>query len=271
MEHHPHPSSDQITVLVFKDHLASRTFQISLKWLTTLGLLIGFIAFFSILGSALAVKYYRIASRAHPAHAQNLENELETLKAHLKKLESTTTPAPPPPPPSSAAPMSVSQPPSLELGFPTLLFPPETQFLQSKQEELPIRIQNPEIHWNHQGLSFEFALEYVKPDHGTHQGRIVILAQGKNTLLSYPEETLEVRTQDKNSSSLIHPDAGESYSLSRYRKVSAQFGPLPNRKMIHTLEVFLFNSEGTQILFHKAYPVPTFRSSTTTPTEEPQA
>ena len=269
-------SSDQITVIVFKDHLTSRSFQFPMKWISRLGLVIGIITFFSVFGSALAIKYYRIASSSHSSNLHELELEIDDLKAQLKKWESHSIGSSVQSTASSST--GDSTPSSNHVTNPTLkngpllysLFPTQTQFLQSPQQDFPLQIQNPKFKWVNQTLSVEFALEYKKNDSGNQQGRIVLLAHGKNTLMSYPEETLNLVTQDEPNPTLIHPERGESYSVSHYRLVSATFAPLGSKKALQTLEVFLFNREGNQLLFHHSYPISRQEQHATSQTEETQ-
>ena len=244
-----------------------------MRWLATLSLVLGFITFFLILGNILAVKYYRMASQTHPPELRTLERELEDLRANLQKasLHSPQTIPAQAPPPSVSTPPRVSKATAPGGEIPTHFFPPQTQFSQAKQSALPIRVQPPQMSWTPQGLWVEFALEYIKNDRGTHQGKILILAHGKNTLLSYPEETLKFPPQNTEQTSLLHPEKGESFSLSRYRKVSALFSSLANKQTLHSVEVFLFNPEGSEVLFHETYSIPNARSSHNTHSEEPQA
>ena len=264
-------SSDQITVIVFKDHLTSRSFQFPMKWISRLGLVIGIITFFSVFGSALAIKYYRIASSSHSSNLHELELEIDDLKARLKKWESQPLSSSVQNTNSSNTGDPVPLNPTLKNGLALYsLFPPQTQFLQSTQQDFPLQVQTPKFKWTNQTLSVEFALEYKKNDSGNQQGRIILLAHGKNTLVSYPEETLNLVTQDEPHPTLIHPERGESYSVSHYRLVSATFGPLGSRKVLQTLEVFLFDREGNQLLFHHSYPISRQEQHATSQTEETQ-
>ena len=258
-------SSDQITVIIFKDHLASRSFRFPMKWISRLGLIIGFITFSSVLGIALAVKYYRLAASSHPANLHELELELNDLKAQLSQTAPHTntasiqnthnTQAQPQIDPQATEPQPTTTT-GIREGHPLYsLFPSNTQLSKTQQNEFPLQVQSPRFKWINQSLSVEFALENKKSSSGSQQGRIILLAHGKNFFISYPEGTLQHLSQNHSPSSLLHPEQGESYSVSRYRLVSAHFSPVGSKKMRQSLEIFLFNREGTELLFHHTYPI----------------
>src|SRR3974390_429208 len=89
-------SSDQITVFVFKDNYAARTFQISLAWISRLGLLGSAMIGITLVSAYFALKYYRTAHRMDPTHIQEVEQELTALKSSYQALEAKklTVPAP---------------------------------------------------------------------------------------------------------------------------------------------------------------------------------
>jgi len=53
-----------------------------------------------------------------------------------------------------------------------------------------------------------------------------------------------------DSSSLIAPDKGEYFSVSRMREVKAEFGPMKSSSELKTVEVFLFSGQGG-LLIHQ--------------------
>ncbi|MGZ6371744.1 MAG: hypothetical protein ACXWPM_13385, partial [Bdellovibrionota bacterium] len=85
--------SDQVTVLVFKDNYASRTFQFSLSWISRLGLLMGLLTAVTFLSVFFALKYFRIAHKADPTHVQDVEQELADLRTSYKAMETKATDA----------------------------------------------------------------------------------------------------------------------------------------------------------------------------------
>ena len=77
-------SSDQLTLLVFKDNQSPRTFQVRLSWLSRVGFLsVGWIALTLVLGF-LSIRFYRQASlgqASDPEHLRALQAQIAALRA----------------------------------------------------------------------------------------------------------------------------------------------------------------------------------------------
>jgi len=257
--------SDKVTVLVFKDNYSARTFQVPLRWISKFGLFLSILIGVTAISAFLAIKYYRIASRSDPTHVQELEQELTDLRINLKNLESkavettqhvTTS--------NNAASQSVgpnstanSENPDRKKSAPSQIssnqLPVFTAFSSSVQTQIPdpssipISILSPKLKWRGSTLRVQFALQYSRSDGSNQEGKILILARGPESLLSYPSGTVnKVGTEN-----LLSPEKGEPFSVSRYREVKANFGPVRFRSDIQEIEILLFNKEGQILAYQK--------------------
>src|SRR3954471_4861249 len=79
--------SGKVTVLVFKDNYAARTFQIPLNWISRFGIFLGILVGLTTASVFIAFKYYRVAVRTDPSRVQDLEQELTDLRSNLKSLD----------------------------------------------------------------------------------------------------------------------------------------------------------------------------------------
>jgi hypothetical protein len=239
----PTQTPDQVTVLVFKDNYASRTFQIPLKWFGRFGMLLGALAGLSFVSLFFALKYYQVAKTADPDKLRDLEEALVDMKARAL--------APPPVP--GAAPDAAPAPKSTSAAGSPLLFhalPSLVTPAPANPKAVPISIHAPQVKWNGKNLTVHFELQYVLLDKGSQQGRIILLARGPSTFLSYPAGVINAGGKD----TLIDPEKGEYFSVSRMRAVDASFGPMPAGNEINQLEVLILSSS-FQILIHDFLPV----------------
>ncbi len=96
-------------------------------------------------------------------------------------------------------------------------------------------------------LSVKFAIQYTADDGKNQQGRIVLLARGPSGVLAYPEGVLN----GMESSTLISPERGEFFSVSRYREVATQFDlPASKASSWKEIEVMIFQPN-EKILVHQ--------------------
>jgi len=238
--------SENVTVLVFKDNYAARTFNIPLCWISRLGWLSGLMVCVIILSTFAAIKYYRIAAMADLNHVQDLEQEIIDLRTSLKNGESKNSdalkeppsPSPPSPSPGIHAPIFTSFPSSVQLQLP-------------EDSTLPFSVLPPKISWSGKTLRVRFALQYIKQDQGTQEGKILIVARGPGVLLSYPTGTLA----QAGGEFLFAPDKGESFAVSRFREVKADFEQILSRNSIQHIEIFLINPKN-QLLFYQKLATP---------------
>jgi hypothetical protein len=252
MSRGPIPISDKITVLVFKDNFASRTFHIPLSWISRFGILVAALMVLALTSSIAAIKYYRISAKTDPTRVQDLELELGELKSHLKRIESrdpliasqtASVNKAAPPAPAQTGSGSPSQETSKTIeGSSFALFATWPSNLEAQVPDpatLSFTIQPPKTSWSGKTLRVHFALQYTKEDQGSQQGRILVLARGPGHLLSYPDRLFN----PSSSETLIHPERGEHFSVSRYREVKAEFGPVPSQSSLQEIEILIFDRE----------------------------
>lgn len=253
---------EKVTLLVFKDNDAARTFHVPLKWVSHFGIALSLLLAFAFGGTYFGIKYYRIAARSNPLHVQELEQEIGDLKANLKNLElktfepvaqnvdetSHSGPNTTPTPSASSGGTHASQTASVSTAlsiFPTSTLTSLGQF--PDPQTIAISIQPIQTKWIGNKLTVQFALQYNRGDHGNQEGRILILARGPDSLLSYPSGTLNHAGTDH----LISPSNGEFFSVSRFREVKAEFGPVKDPKLIEEVEVYLFGGKEDPLAYRK--------------------
>lgn len=265
--------SDDVTIVVFKDNQASRSFQVSLRWISRLGLALGCFALATALSSFFALKYYRVARSTDPSHVADLEQQLSDFKTANRTLESKLAAGPAPAPATTQAavnplpvptvtvtvtPVAAAAPPAQSSsaapaappvgGFPLFsALPPQAQNLSADASKLPITVSPARTTWSGRLLKVDFNIQYVGTDHGSQQGRIVVLARGPNTLLGYPEGLFSRAGGD----SLIVPQKGEYFSVSRFREVRAEFAEARGANPIDEIEIAILNLDGSLMVYQK--------------------
>lgn len=229
-------SSDCVTLLVFKDNRSSRTFQLSLKWLPRLGAGVAILVAVTLVSTLLAARYYRAFLQSDPDKVKDLEQEISELKSNLKDASSR----------QDSVPISGS---TLSPGMPYFIaFPSDLNPKAPSPESLPFKVQEPRVKWRTNTLSVHFALQYTKGDQGSQDGRILILARGPELLMAYPKGIFN----GAGESVLINPNKGESFLVSRFREVNAEFDSIANRDAVKAIEIFVFN-KAKALLYHDTY------------------
>jgi len=306
-------SSDQVTLMVFKDNFSARTFQIPFTWISKFGLLLGALFGITFLSTFFAVKYYSVSRRADLDRLQDLEQEIIDLRARATTAEAAaksatitaatqvqvtapavnapaqstaTAPLPvptvtvtvtaTPEPVANATPAApVTMPPIVPAGS-QLFFTamPSTIHLKPvAPEALPLTMQSPRAQWRGKTLGVRLALQYNKQDGGNQQGRILIFARGPESLLAYPAGVMT----KIGSGSLFAPEKGEFFSVSRYREVRAEFGPMKSNDSLTEVEVLILGPENQILIYEKLAPQrkaasPKVESSTEAPAQpDPEA
>jgi hypothetical protein len=244
-------SSDQLTLLVFKDNQSPRTFQVSLRWLARVGFLsVGWITL-TVIVSFLAIRFYRqarINQASDPEHLHALEAQIAALKAQPIPTATVTSAAPvaaasaPLPAASSTASATPGSSPVPALLFQAL--PPQAMLAQSP---VSIKLLSLRSRWVKHKLVVNFNLEYAGPEGGNQAGRIIILARGGSTLLSYPGDVFN--STDENS--LINVEKGEYFSVSRFRETTAQFSSVSAEGSIKEIEILIFGQNQTLLIDRK--------------------
>jgi len=252
-------SSDQVTLLIFKDHHVARTFQFSLSWLSRLGLIAGALIVTTLVTTFFAFKFYHLAKQADLSRVHALEQELADLKAAAQPAPTSS--------PSLSSGIAINVTPSAILRpTSTPSIPPSlldtTQFDLSsllpaqslhslEPSKIPISIENFRLSWDQKNLNIRFGLNYSWDDNGTQKGTIIIIAHGPKTITSYPTRALETT---QNQSTLI-PRRGESFAVSRFRQVNAKLGPFNSQSFLEKIEILIFNREG-EVLIHQSMDMP---------------
>jgi hypothetical protein len=271
-------SSDRITVLVFKDHLASRTFHLSLKGLTQLCGFLFILTFLAFLTPLLAYKYYRTQLKLTQLRTEG-PSPVGLFPASSNQKDASISPLPHPTspqpglmngggtsrgaelsshsqePPHEALSSGSSHPfmtslSSSELPYTTQIFSAHHLSAPPPLERLAFAVENPKFTWKERSLQVRFALHYTKGDQDSQQGRILLLARSNQGLRTYPDGVLT----PSGSATLLTPEKGEFFSVSRFREVKAEFGPLSARETLFNIEVFLFNSEGGLLYYQSHTP-----------------
>ncbi len=262
---------DKVTLLVFKDNFAARAFQVPLGWITRFGILLALILIFSTGATLTAIKYYRIAQQTDLARVQSLELELSDLKANLKTKENpskspsqpqashstqpnqeqqdTSSPAPTLQDETNMSPdnpVAALSKPMMNSIF-SALVSGEPDGVIPDPKSISISVRNPRFSWQNTTLQVRFALQYNKGDQGSQQGKIVILARGPETLISYPPGTITAA----GDPSLINFKNGEFFSVSRFRETKASLGPVSSKNAIQELEILILTKEGRVLLYQK--------------------
>jgi hypothetical protein len=107
--------------------------------------------------------------------------------------------------------------------------------------------------WSNGGRSLKvsFNIQYTGTDHGSQQGRIIVMARGPNAVMSYPEGVFG----RAGGESLIETDHGEYFSVSRFREVKATFPEIRGGAtgQIQEVEILILSLDG-QLLFYQKLP-----------------
>jgi len=253
MSRQPNELSDDVTVLVFKDNHTARSFHVPLRWVTSMGLLLFVLALLTIGSVLLAIRFFRVTQTATPERVVNLEREISDLKNALVQAKENVTA------PTAAGPAVVPTPSETSsASTPTLsgekailfsAFGPNVQ-INSESNKVPIVLNASKAFWSGKTLNVHFNILYQAEDKGNQQGRILVLARGPETLLAYPDGVLSRAGAD----TLLSPELGEYFSVSRFREVHARFGTLRSTDVIKDVEVLLFNESGSILIYERLTP-----------------
>lgn len=244
---------EAVTVLVFKDNHASRTFNLPLAWVSRFGTILGIAILLTVGSIALAVRTHIETRRAAPARLRELEQEIVDLRSQLAqavaaKGPSTTAVAVAPPAntadsqipaqPAPAAPQTATIATTVP-GVPVLV---KTAPIPDPAS-LSFKISEPKASWKGKYLQVRFGIQYTRTDGGNQQGKIVIIAKGAQTLLSYPSGTLS-----GTGESLLDANKGEFFSVRAFRATAADFGPLAVGQNVESVQAMIFDQNGQLIL-----------------------
>lgn len=213
---------DHLTVIVFKDRLSARSFQVSLDWISKMGWGVALLMTLWLLSTLLAVKYY-VKSTTLPSTGSQKELSHRPISPVTMPSQNTEAVNAQPAPGASG----------LFLLFRDL--PARVQLRESSS----IGIENLQFDYRGNYLTVRFNLRYNLTDGGRQQGHFIILARGAETLMTYPDGVLNLSTDRV----LFSPDRGEYYSVGKFREVEATF-PAPRKKAtFKELQVLVFDEE----------------------------
>jgi hypothetical protein len=270
-------NANQLTILVFKDNHAARVFRVPLRWVLQFGWLLGALLTTVVVGLAASTYLFHLSRRAVPdasslapaisltqtpvapqvvpvppatspastehvtqleLQVKSLEDQLAAFRAANPALAEEAHPAPIVSPDADiAAGTPLTTQPFLFRGLP--------EQIQAPPAQIPITLTTPSAHWEGKTLKVHFGVQYTAMG-GSQQGRIIILARGPGIVLSHPAQLFQPTGHD----SLINPNQGEYFSVSRFRDTRAEFGPIANRDSIHEVEVIILSQSG-QLFIHQ--------------------
>lgn len=236
----------KLTFLVFKDHLAPRALRISENWIYRMGWTLGFVILLAIGAIGLGVGAWWKAEHAgiptplfgptESEKTEELQKKFDDLQAAYERLAQSKAPG------ASTAIAPAAAIPTGSAFFSAIPLASVKSPLPAK-ETLPFRLEAMKAQWRGSSLSLTTAIEYTKEDGGNQQGHFILLARGPSRIFAYPDQAFSPAGTD----TLINPEHGEYFSVSRYREVKAAFGPVVHREDIQAIEVLIFDGANALI------------------------
>ncbi len=241
--------SKELTIVVFKDNLVSRAFQVPLRWISQAKWLAGIMIGILALSLYLAARYHHLLLQAQQgtpaqvAQIERLEQELSATKTQTESLQNQLKN-------KVFAPSAPVLPTPVQATQAATHVPSALLFNAVPAKNVSIVLHEPMVYWQGKSLRVHFNIQYIKEDNGNQSGRIVLLARGLSTLLAYPVGALNLST----SNELVNLSKGEHFSVSRYREVNASFGPIHTRESLQEVEVFVFGDSNELLIHQKLVP-----------------
>jgi hypothetical protein len=281
--------SKSLQILVFQDDLASRQFVVPLRWFGQLGWILGGSILTGALAIGAAISIWRSSHRSQPERLRELELQIQSLETQLTQRPAT---APIPEVKQSPAPLTAVAPEPAPTVTVTVTAPSESSFakfnpfLQKSdalppssavvfsafpnsvtgevpwiaRPSIPIEMTQPQLQWQGRKLKVRFDIRFIGPEGKSQQGRIVVAARGPETLMVYPSGALRAA----GSPSLIDPEQGEYFSVSRYRETRVEFPSVDSP--LRTLEIFLIGTDTidqqNKVLIHESFNIPSTGGTT---------
>lgn len=233
--------SERLTLVVFKDHLSSRTLTVRLAWLRAFGFALLSVIGLAIIAAALFLNAYRktvsTGSVANTLRVEELEKEAAESKAAYESLKNEAL--------SNAASGGSALAGS---AYSFSLLPAESVLEKLPAPDgLPFRLESIKAQWKGSNLQIRSAIEYSKEDGGNQQGHFVVLVRGPQSISAYPDGAFDAA----GSASLVKPDSGEFFSVSRYREIKADVGPFAKRDDAHSVEILIFDLKKRLIFMNR--------------------
>ncbi len=284
MSNDPQPQApDAIHFLVFRDHLASKSFAISSRWIDSLGWGVGLLTLITVASVLFAARSYRLTRDVDPTRLRDLEGQLVALQVALEASKHAAAPAAPAPLETAVAvvitapavvpaivapaqpvvvtetpvaPVAVASPAATPVFLsplaPVVTAPSLIDFSQvptRPTSELAFALKSKSVKWRGNDVSVRFKIEYTKGDRGHQQGRIVLVAQGPKQTQGYPRTLFE-----KDKPPQVIASRGEFFSVSRSRPVRADFGPFSSHSSIEYVDVLIFDLSDQLLFFERLKP-----------------
>lgn len=246
-----------LTLIFLNDHRAPQAFKIPHFKIILFGISLTAVILMAVFSSIYFVKT-SIQMKANPfssGYSQSeLEQKLSEFQTKNQELESQLR---------DQSTRTQSQAPA---SFLFVALPPESNPEQKlpDPETLPFKIEKPTVVWKNQSLMFSSAINYTKDDGGTQQGRFVILARGPHHIIAYPDLVFA-----SAGDSIIQPEQGEYFSVSRYREIKANFGPVFKHDDLQSLDFLIFD-QNKKLIYVDRIVVPKTTSAVTKPSPAPQ-
>lgn len=240
----PTTRNKMLRFLVYRDHLSSRGFEIPLPWIYRLGWTFAALILFTLAISFLSLRFYWIAKRSSPLRVHDLEFEVSQLRNSLKSTTDALDSQSKTPQTNSLATANVTNGPIAApvspAGLPVFIaFQLKNSSPLPDPANLPFQVGGLRAFWRGTNLQVQGNIQYIKGDNGKQEGRIVILARGPETLFTYPDGIMN----SAGASSLIDPNQGEFFSVSRFREIKAEFGNLKSKGGLKEVEIFIFSEK----------------------------
>ena len=224
---------DELTVVLFKDHLASRTFRVPLRWISGVGVTLGAVMLLTVTLGLMAGKYYLAFRQASPTLVMELEKKVAELQSTLDAIRS------PPSYPDAGDTGSTARiaVPTSTASIPTLL---PSNIQPVPEGFVPrIHIEGLATSWKRNSLVVRFNISYTRNDGGNQQGRILILARGAKTILTHPKGVMNLAAE----APILSPEKGEYFSVSRFRMTEAEFEPVAAKEDLHSVSILIFDQD----------------------------
>lgn len=220
-------TDSQLGVLVFHKDAPSRSLRLPKKWLPALGYIFFCCIVIALTTTATSVFYFK--------KYRDLKKGTPTKALDPKEVVAPVVTAPP----QEEATFKNDEPLAPAINA--------ADFAYYGKKAIPtpkINITAPRVEWNGQNLDVKFQIQYIGNDGLSQNGRIVVFARGNGVLLSYPKNVIPKPGVD----SPLTITQGETFSVGRFREVQASVGPIAQRNQLYSLEVFIFDREGTLLI-----------------------
>ena len=239
----PKMMKEILTLVLFNDHKSPKAFKVShlkISLATYLTLAVIFVTLFLAAYSTWKIIKIKKNPNFIQSNHDDLEQKIIELQSKNIELENRL---------SNSTKSDIGKTPSSFL-FSAL---PQISVPESglpKPETLAFKIEKPSIYWKNNSLFYSSAIVYQKEDGTSQQGRFILLARGSHYIIAYPDLALSI-----SGDSILQPDLGEYFSVTRYRELKASFGPVQKTDDIQAIDLLIFD-QNKKLIFVERYIVP---------------